>query len=322
MKTKYLIAAIAAVALIISGALIYSYFGQPIDSGSEAFLNLLDDQGYTTSLSAYPERIVSLAPSATEILFAVGAGDKLVGVTDYDNYPYDFAAWVQAGNMTSVGDFKEPNMEVVASLNPDLILVSGGIQEDSVGTLRELGYKVLVLNPTNIDGVLKNIELVGKATGKNAEATALVNDITSRIEAVASKIATATSKPKVYYEVWYDPTSLWSAGSDAWQNELIEKAGGVNLFADQQLDYFQSSSEAVIDRNPDVILLPASGMGFGEPFWESLDAVKARPGWNTINAIKNNNLYEVDSDIVQRAGPRVADAVEQLAALFHPGLFP
>jgi iron complex transport system substrate-binding protein len=322
LDTKYIIAAVAAIVLIASAAFVYIHYqGQTSDEGIEALHNLVDDHGYTTSLTAYPDRIVSLAPSCTEILYAIDAGDKVVAVTRYCNYPYNFTAWIAEGNMTSIGGFEDPNMEVIASLNPDLILASGGVQEEIVETLRNLGYKVLVLDPTNITGVLQNIELVGKATDKNAEATALMNDITSRIDAVVNKVADVASKPKVYYEVFYDPTSLWVAGSKAWQNELIEKAGGINVFADQPLDYFQSSVEAVVVRNPDVIVLPAEGMGEETPFWGSIDEVKARPAWDSISAVQNDRLYQIDSDIIQRAGPRVADAIEQLAEFFHPELF-
>jgi len=324
MNRKYIIiAAVVAVVLIASAAFVYIYYqGQAAEAEKiKALQNLVDDHGYVTSLAAYPNKIVSLAPSCTEILFALDLDDKVVAVTDYCNYPYNFSAWVAAGNMTSVGSFDKPNMEVIASLNPDLILATGGVQKETVVTLRDLGYKVLVLDPLGVDGVLQNIKLVGKATGKNAEATSLVNDLTSRIDAVADKVASAASKPKVYYEVWYDPTSLWSAGSKAWQNELIEKAGGINIFADQQLDYFQSSAEAVIERNPDIILLPAGGMGLGPPFWGSIGEVKARPAWNSISAVQNDRLYQINSDIIARAGPRVADAIEILAEFLHPELF-
>jgi iron complex transport system substrate-binding protein len=272
-------------------------------------------------MDVFPSKIISLAPSTTEIVFALGLDDKVVAVSNYCDYPYNFSAWIEAGNMTSIGDFSNPNMEVIASLAPDLILATAGVQGETVGTLRDLGYKVLVLNPANINGVMQNIELVGNATGKTAEAKALIDSLNSRIDAVVNKVASATSTPKVYYEVWYDPTSLWSAGSKAFQNELIEKAGGVNIFADQELDYFQSSAEAVIERNPDVILLPAEGMGAGEPFWVSVDAVKERPGWNTIGAVQNDRLVQVDSNMIARAGPRVADVIEDLAEGFHPELY-
>lgn len=319
LNTKYIIAAFVVIVLIASAAFVYIYYqGQISDSGIEALHNLVDDHGDTTSLTAYPERIVSLAPSCTEIVFAIDAGDKVVGVSDYCDYPYNFAAWIAAGNMTSIGGFENPNMEVITTLDPDLILASGGVQVESVDTLRERGYKVLVLDPTSVDGILKNIELVGNATGKRAEATALVNDMTNRINTVEDKVANAV-KPKVYYEVYYDATSSWTIGAKAWQTELIEKAGGTNLFEDQQIDYYQYQVEALIDRNPDVIVLPASGMGTGE--LESLAAVKARPGWDTTNAVKNDRVYQINSNIIERSGPRVADAIEQLAKFFHPELF-
>jgi len=319
MNKYIVIGAVVVAVVIISVAFVYVYYQGQIASKIESLHNLVDDHGDKTSMDAYPNRIISLAPSTTEILFALGLDDKVVAVTDYDNYPYNFTAWIEAGNMTSVGAFDKPNMEVIATLEPDLILASGGVQEESVGTLRELGYKVLVLDPTNITGVLNDIELVGKATDKNAEATALVNDLNNRIETVVNKVASATSKPKVYYEVWYDPTSLWTAGSKAFQNEIIQKAGGVNIFADTNIDYFQSSAEAVIERNPDIILLPTQ-MG-GPPFWGSIDDVKARPGWDSINAMKNDKLLIVDGDAIARGGPRVVDVIETLAAYFHPEVF-
>jgi iron complex transport system substrate-binding protein len=319
LNTKYLIATVVVIVLIASAAFIYIYYqGQAPDEGLEALQSLVDDHGYTTSLTAYPEKIISVAPSCTEILFAIGAGDKVVAVTNYCNYPYDFVAWIAEGNMTSVGDFTAPNLEVITALDPDLILASGGVQTDSVDNLRERGYKVLVLDPTSVDGILKNIELVGNATGNRDEATALVNDLTSRINAVGETVANAT-KPEVYYEVYYEITSSWTIGALAWQTELIEKAGGTNVFGDQQMDYYQYQTEALIVRNPDVIVLPAEGMGTGTQ--AGTDAVKARPGWDTTNAVQNDRIYQIDSDIIERAGPRVVDAIEQLAEFFHPELF-
>ena len=318
MNTKYVIATVVIIVLLISAAFIIYYQGQAPDEGLQALQSLVDDTDYKTSLTAYPERIVSVAPSCTELLFAIGAGDKVVGVTDYCNYPYNFTAWIAEGNMTSVGNFKDPNMEVITTLDPDLILASGGVQAESVDTLRERGYKVLVLDPTTIDGILNNVELVGNATGKRAEATAFVNDITTRIETVENTVAGAT-KPKVYYEVYYYATASWTIGGLAWQTEVIEKAGGINIFDDQQTDYYQYQVEALIDRNPDVIVLPGEGMGSGTA--ESIEAVKARPGWDTTNAVQNDRIYQINSDIIERSGSRLAEAIEQMAEFFHPELF-
>jgi iron complex transport system substrate-binding protein len=319
LNTKYIIAAVVVIVLIASAAFIYVYYqGQTPDEGLKALQSLVDDQEYETTLTAYPEKIISVAPSCTEILFAIGAGDKVVAVTSYCDYPYDFAAWIAEGNMTSIGDFTAPDLEVITALDPDLILASGGVQTDSVTNLRERGYKVLVLDPTSVDGILNNIELVGNATGKRAEATNLINELTSRINAVGETVADA-DKPKVYYETYYEITSSWTIGGLAWQSELIEKAGGTNVFGDQQMAYYQYQVEALIARNPDVIVLPAGGMGTGEQ--ASTAAVKERPGWDTMNAVQNDRIYQIDPNLLERSGPRIVDAIEQLAEFFHPGLF-
>ena len=280
-------------------------------------LTLVDDHGYVLNLTSYPERIVSLAPSNTEILFAVQAGGKVVGVTNQCNYPHNFSAWIKAGNLTSVGDYWTPNIEAIVALKPDLIFAAFA-QDEVVNILRGLGYKVLVLAPDNVDDILKNILLVGRATDRDVEAAILVNNLRRRIDAVVSKVSGVTSKPKVYYEVWYDP--IWSVGSEGWENELLVKAGGINVFADQEINYFEASSEAIIQRNPDIIILPL-GHGTGPPFWGSFDQVKARPGWDAIKAVQNDRLYTIDADIMSRPGPRIVDALEILAKIIHPELF-
>jgi len=280
-------------------------------------LTLVDDRGYVLNVTSYPNRIVSLSPSNTEILFAVGAGDKVVGVTDYCNYPYNFSAWIEAGNLTSVGDYWTPNLEAIVEVEPDLILAAFA-QEDVVNTLRKMGYKVLVLDPDNIDDILKDVVLVGRATDRSIEAAILVNNLRHRIDTVLSKVSGTASTPEVYYEVWYDP--LWSVGSESWEHELIEKAGGINIFVDQSLKYFETSSEAIIERDPDIMIFPL-GHGTGPPFWGSFDQVKARPGWNAISAVQNDRLYTIDADVISRPGPRIVGALETLAEIIHPELF-
>jgi iron complex transport system substrate-binding protein len=317
MNTKYVIATVVIIAVVVVAAFVYVYYQGQVTAAEQlkVLQNLVDDTGYTTSLTVLPNRIASIAPSATEIVFALGLDEKVVSVSDVCDYPYNFSAWVAAGNMTSIV-FSNPNVEALVSLNADLILATGGIQAKAVDALRNLGQKVLVLYPTDVDGVLKDIELVGNATGKTAEAKALIANLSSRINAVVDKVANATSMPKVYYEVWADP--LMTVGAKGWQNELFAKAGGVNVFVDEDIDYFQLSYEAVIVRNPDVILLQEQGMGSGV---QSIDDVKARPGWGSISAVQNDRICLVDSSTIDRAGPRVADIIEDLAEAFHPELF-
>jgi iron complex transport system substrate-binding protein len=318
LNTKYVLIGVIITIIAISAIGLYIFYPQLSEDSEAPIITVVDDSDYTVELNYYPNSLISLAPSITEIIFAIDAGNLVVGVTDFDNYPYDFSAWIQAGNMTSVGSFNEPNLEVIASLDPDLILATGGVLGETITILRDMGYPVAVFDPTTIDEVINNIEMAGELTNKNAEATAIINDINSRIAFVEATVATANSIPTVYYEVWYDPTSLWTSGSLSWQNELIEIAGGVNLFADQDLEYFQSSAEAVIERNPDLMIVPEE---HGVNFWGSFNDIKDRPGWGSISAIQNDRIYDIDSDLLARAGSRIAETIETLAAVFHPELF-
>jgi len=318
MNIKYFLVGIIVTILVISVIGLYSFYPQLTGTSGEYIVTIVDDSGVEIGLETYPQSLISLAPSITEIIYAIDAGDLVIGVTNYDNYPYDFSAWFQAGNMTSVGSFDNPNLEVIASLDPDLILATGGVLGETITTLRDMGYIVVVLDPTTINGVIDNIELAGKLTNKNAEATTIIDDINARITAVKTTVTTATLIPTVYYEVWYDTTGVWTAGSQAWQNELIDLAGGVNLFADQDLEYFSTGSEQVITLNPDVMIVPKE---HGVNFWESFETIKARPGWESISALQTGRMYDVDSDLIARAGPRIAEAIETFAAIFHPELF-
>jgi cobalamin transport system substrate-binding protein len=320
-KKKIYIATIVFLALIVSATFIYlNYNNASNPTNSQKSIMVVDDEGFTTSLTSVPQRIISLAPSNTQILFAIGVGDKVVAVTDYDHYPYDFAAWIAAGNMTSIGGFSTPNKEIIASLNPDLILATI-INDPDVVTLRNLGYDVLVLNPNDVNGVLQDITIVGKATGAVQNAAALVNSINDQIDTIEAKIAAANeSKPLVYYEVWTPP--LMSAGSTSFINDVIVKAGGQNIFENESQQYPSVSSETVVQKNPDVILLPTDMANVGEePFYGSVAAVKDRPGWGSISAVQNNRVVVVDGDLFAEAGPRIAEQISVAAQAFYPELF-
>jgi len=344
MNSKYITyaAVIVAIVAVLSSAFIYSNMqtqindlqkstpspnltptaspsASPVATNSPAVnMSLVDDEGYVTTLTSIPQRVVSLAPSNTQIMFAIGAGSKVVGVTDYDNYPYNFSAWVAAGNMTSVGGFSTPNLETIASLNPGLILATP-INDPDVQTLRTEGYNVLVLNPNNVQGVLQDISLVGRAMGAEQSAVSCINTINSQINQVEATIAAAnvTQKPLVYYEIWWNPEM--SAGGTSWVNDIINRAGGINIFANDTDEWPTISPETVVQMNPDVILLPTS-MGTGT-FYGSLSDVAARPGWSSVNAVKNNRIDVIDGDLFAECGPRVAQQIQAVAAALYPNLF-
>jgi iron complex transport system substrate-binding protein len=320
-KTLIYVVTVIIILAIVSGAFIYAnYGGLTTKTSTSKNITVVDDEGYTTNITSTPQRIISLAPSNTQILFAVGVGDKVVGVTDYDHYPYNFSAWIAAGNMTSVGGFSTPNKETIASLNPNLILATP-INDPDVVTLRSLGYNVLVLNPNDVNGVLKDITMVGQATGANQNATTLVNSINTQISTITAKIAAANvTKPLVYYEVWTPP--LMSAGNTSFISDVITKAGGQNIFENETQQYPTVSSETIVQKNPDVILLPTDMANPGDtPFYGSVDQVKDRPGWSTISAVHNNRIVVVDGDLFAEAGPRIGDQIAAAAKAFYPTLF-
>ncbi len=327
--------AIVAIAAIASSAAIYSHYSAKIgdlestintqtnqieeylqlideqtveiDKQQQITVTLVDDYGYVLNITSYPERIVSLAPSNTELLFAVGAGNNVVGVTDYCNYPYNFTAWAETGNMTSIGNYWQPAIEPIIALEPDLVLASGDASSEVANKLRNIGYNVLILEATDINGVLRDIFLVGQATNNTENAQALVNELHERIDTVTETIAAANAtKLKVYDEIWNDP--LMAAGPGTFISDLISLAGGENIFDDAATDWPIVSSDSVISKNPDIILSLSTD-------------IASRSGWSSINAVKNDKIYQIDDDIFSRPGPRLIDALEILSKIIHPELF-
>ena len=319
-KVIIYIAAIITIAAVASAAFIYIHYSAQANStqSNNGNISIVDDEGYVTTLTSVPQRIVSLAPSCTQILFAIGDGPKVVGVTTYDNYPYNFTAWAAAGNMTIDGGYGTPNMEVIASLHPNLILTDN-INDASLPSMRALGYKVIVLNPTTVAGIEQDIMLAGRATGAQTEATAVVANISSTISNIQAKIAAAniTTTPTVYYEIWNSP--LMSVGAGSWISDAIAKAGGVNIFENVSQAYPTISSETVVQLDPNVIILP-SGSG-GMAFYGSVAQVEARPGWNTISAVQNGRIYIINQDLFAEASPRVGELVQDIADCLYPQLF-
>jgi iron complex transport system substrate-binding protein len=279
-----------------------------------------------------PERIVSLSPSNTEILFAVGAGDKVVGVTDYCNYPTDVEARIEADKIAKVGGYWNPSIETIASLKPDLVLVSTAqctVKTNNCKTncnrrceitikvanrLKGLGLNVMTLAPHSMNDVLDDILLVGRTTGNSTQAVNFVKNLRQRIDTVVTNSKTLSDKPKVYFEVWNNP--YISVNSGTWIGNLISLAGGANVFGEAVSEWPIIQSEDVIQRNPDVMVFPVIP---GVPrFWGSFEDVKKRPGWKSISAVRNGSLYEVPRDCISRPGPRLVESLEMLAEMIHP----
>jgi len=270
-------------------------------------LVIRDDAGRTVKMQAEPRRIVSLAPGNTEILFALGLGERVVGVSEQCDYP------VEAKEKSKVGGFTTISIEKVLSLKPDLVLASGSLQLQTADQLSDLGISTVVLDPKNVDGIMSDIELVGSISNKSVEARTLVRSMRDRVKAIVAVTQQTTSIPRVYYEVWHSP--LMSVGQGTWINELIELSGGRNIFSDSSDPYPIISSELIIERDPEIIIISVGYMsGFAR------EEISQRAGWDRISAVKNGRIYEIDENILTRPGPRIVDGLEALARVIHPEL--
>jgi len=274
-------------------------------------MEFTDQLGRVVKLKKVTERIVSLAPSNTEILFALGLGDKVVGVSDYCNYP------PEAQKKPKIGGFSTPNIEEVVALSPDLILATSIHEKRIIPQLEEKGLTIVALDSRTIDEVLESITLVGEVAGKREEASGLVAEMRNRIRAVTNKSdnLSETERPRVFYAVWHDP--LKTAGSDTRHHELIQMAGGINIIRDIT-GYAAITLEAIIEANPQVIIAGV-GMGIGEDL--PLQFVKTEERLRNVDARISNRIYGVDVDLVGRPGPRIIVALEKFAEFIHPELF-
>ena len=276
-------------------------------------LTITDDLGREVTIQTKPQRIISLAPSHTEILFAIGAGEQVVGVTTYCNYPQEAETREQIGGFSA----ETISVEKIIALEPDLVLSAGKLHESVTEALERAGGTVYGGDPETFDQVYASIEAVGQMTGHSEEATSLVAQMKERVAAVELVVAEIPDeeRPTVFWETWDDP--LMTAGPTTFAGQMIEKGGGVNLFADVTRRYSEISIEEVIKRNPDVIMGPDS---HGEAL--TADQVATRPGWETIKAVQDGRIYVFNGDITSRAGPRIVDGLEMIARALHPDRFP
>jgi len=270
-------------------------------------VSVTDDRGKSLTLATSPRRIVSLAPSATEIVFALGAGDRLIAVDDFSDFP------AEAKALPHIGGFRT-SPEKVVSYSPDLILAitSGNLAVQ----LETLNQPIFVFDPNDIDGVYRNIAAVGALLDRDAAAEKIIADMRARISAVGEKSKTATTRPRVLHEVdSTNPTQLFVAGPRNFIDSIITTAGGINVAADAAVKYPKLTPEEVVSRNPDVIILADARFG------TTPEMVRARPGWSVITAVRQNAIFPIDDDLVSRPGPRLVQGFEAYIRLIHPELF-
>lgn len=270
-----------------------------------------DTLGRNITIPPHPERIVSMSPSNTEMLFALGLEDKIIGVSDYCTYP------AEALNKTKIGGFSTPNIEKIASLNPDIVFGSAGVQEDTIRELGQLNITVVALEAKNLSQVLENIRTAGTATSSLDASEKLVSQMQRRIDNITRKTDNLKddNRPWVYYEVWSDP--LMTAGPGTLADDLIRLAGGRSIAYDAQTKYPIYNLEVLVKRNPAVIIV-CGGHGSST---SGVEELMNRSGWQSIDAVRNHRVYSMDCDLSDRGGPRIVSGLETIAEYVHPELF-
>jgi iron complex transport system substrate-binding protein len=272
-----------------------------------AGLTVRDQAGRTLTLPAPPARIVSLVPSATEVLFALGAQDRLAGVTDFCDFPPAARAKPRVGGMVA------PNLESIAALRPDLVIATTeGNREETVLQVERLGIPVFLLNPASVEQAMDVVERLGKLADRAAAGEALVAQLRARIDRVAGRVA-GRKRPRVLYVVWPEP--LIVPGRASLVSDLLSRAGGASITTEAGAGYVRYSIEAAVAQAPEVILLARHG---------APTSPIAREAWTRfahLPAMREGRVHDVDGNLLHRYGPRMVDGLEGLARLIHPEAF-
>jgi iron complex transport system substrate-binding protein len=268
---------------------------------------LVDDDGTEVTVAAPPERLISLSPAITETVFALGAGERLVGGTDFDDYPAEAAA-----ALPDVATFTGVLMEQVVALEPDIVLAAGNnfTSQEDIDRMRDLGMTVLVTYAESVDEVLADIELIGQAIDAAEEATAIVGGMEGRIAEVEAAVADIEDRPRVFYQIGSEP-EIYGPAPNSFVADMVALAGGEPITTTDPA-VFSISVERLVDLDPEVIVLGDAQYGVCPA------DVAARPGWSGMTAVSDGAIRPVEDTIVTRPGPRVAEGLAALALAVHP----
>lgn len=281
---------------------------QRAETKTNQLMTITDATGKKITLTKQPKRIVSLIPSNTEILYKLGLGKQIVGVTDNDDYPADVK------NKEKVGGF-QLNIEKIISLKPDLVLAQSLISKDSIDQLRATGITVAVIkNPLSFEDVYQSIDTIGKLTGTEVNANKVIKSMKAKVQTVKATIQKHPDlkKKKVWVEI-SAPPDIYTTGKGTFMNEIITDIGASNA-AGALEGYPKVSEEEAVKYNPDVIILTYGGA-------KDIQKVLNRSAWKDVSAIRNKQVYTIDTNLVSRPGPRIAEGVEQLAKIVYPSIF-
>ena len=264
-----------------------------------------DEIGRRVNVTSVPQRIISLAPGITETLYALGLDDKIAGVTTFCDWP------AAARTRPKIGGFTNPSIEKIVSLKPDLIIATAdGNRKDTVLQLEKLGLPVYVTNPSDTKGILRSILNIGEITHREKDAGLVVEKLQKRLNDITGQIR-RKRKPRVFFQIGLEP--LITAGKGTLINEAIERAGGVNIAGHDVARYPRYSAEGIMGASPEIILFAPmvndQEFTMVKKFWREFEG---------IPAVKNNKVYPIKTDLISRASPRIVDAIEKMASIFHP----
>ncbi|MBC8499471.1 MAG: ABC transporter substrate-binding protein, partial [Candidatus Atribacteria bacterium] len=270
---------------------------------------VIDDTGTAVTIPQEPQRIISTAPSNTEILFDLGLQEKIVGITNYCNFPEE------TKKIEKIGEISPLNFEKIIYLNPDLILAYAGFQLKEIPRLRELGLNAIVLEPLTLEDTFKSVEMIANVCGISDKGSLLVDNLIQRVNIIKSKVSKIpiSARPKIF--VGGTSETIFTPGAGTLFNELITLAGGQNIAAGLTF-WKQISPEFVAQAEPDIIIIPVGVMNPGEESKIKSD-ISQRSGWSNIPAIKNQKIFIVNEDLFYRAVPRLVDGLELLYGIFY-----
>lgn len=301
-KSNKLLIIIIVFAFVLSGCVDKAAPTSEIDS--KMFKDVL---GREVKILDPPKRVISLTPAVTEILYELQLGERIVGVTEYCNYPEE------ALSKPKMGDFSNPNIELIVDAEPDIVFVAAGVQMELIERFEQLGITVFCIDATSVDQVIKNISMIGDIMGVPEITKSLTDDMQERVDYVVEKVKDQT-RPVVFFEVWDEP--LMSAGPGTFIDSIIALAGGINLAGDADTQFPQLSMEILFERDPAVyiaVYMANDSRKAGD--------IKSRPGYQTLTAVQTNRVHTIEDDLVTLPGPRVVLGLEEIAKVIHPELF-
>lgn len=304
--------------ILIAMAMIATFTGCTSDNKTDSSSNtqnkaaqtvypytVTDSKGKDVVIESEPKKIISVAPSVTELIYALGKGDELLGRTDYCDYPEEAKA------VQSIGSLTDPNIEKIIELKPDIVIASTHFKDDVAKKLEDLGIKIVVLKDSkSIDGAYESINTLGEILNAQDKAQEVVDSNKKKIEVIKEKVKNAERK-KAYYVVGFGKTGDYTATGDTFIAEMLNIAGGKNIA--QDATGWKYSLEKIIENDPEYIIISKN--------FVLKDQFIATNGYKELSAVKNNKVFEIDDNLVNRQGPRIADGVEALAKILHPDLF-